>query len=161
MSRQCPSLVRPSCGIAGKVGLSDVQHWMWPLFDPCWNDWRAQTLGLAPTLYQSPPDSSTASDHQPHGHQQGQANHSAANNSLVHVPDTLRSGLPQGTFVLPDCVPLLVGVSQSVMGKAIESDASSVKACGFWKAHERPNAVSITLSCVAMRRATGCSELSC
>lgn len=124
---------------------------MWPLFDSCWCDWRTQTLGLPPTLYQSPPDSSTASDHQPHKHQQGQANNTAANNSSVHVPDTLRSGLPQGTFVLPECVPLLVGVSQSVVGKAVESDASSVKACGFWTVQDKPNAVSNTLLYATMQ----------
>ncbi len=40
---------------AGEVGWSEVEHWIWPLFEARWRDWRATALQLPPLPLPPPP----------------------------------------------------------------------------------------------------------
>ncbi len=101
---------------------------MWPLFDLQWSEWRQQTLGLPATLYQSAAKFSTASEASDIDQHSLDAN-TAAQQAAAHAQDTQRH---PDAFVLPDCVPLLLGIGDSFLAEASQPAASSVHTCGFF-----------------------------
>lgn len=102
---------------------------MWPLFDPQWSEWRQHTLGLPATLYQSAATVSTVSEASDIDQRRLDAN-TAAKQAADHAQDTQRQ---PDAFVLPACVPLLLGIGRSGMTEASQPAASSVHTCGFWQ----------------------------
>ena len=106
---------------------------MWPLFDPQWSEWRQQTLGLPATLYQSAATFSTASKASDCDQPSLDAD-TAAKQAAAHAQDTQRH---PDAFVLPECVPLLLGISHSGMTEASQPEASSIHTCGFWQLQDK------------------------